>query len=56
MGDSFQGGTQVIGHSMGRKTQGVGNVKGWEAKMDHERIQDTFTYNKSGTIADPLNP
>ena len=22
--------------------------------MDHERIQDTFTYNKNKTIADPL--
>ena len=26
-----------------RKTQGAGKVKRWEDKVDHERIQDTFT-------------
>ena len=30
---------------------GEENVKGWKAKMDHERIQDIFTYNKNDTIA-----
>ena len=56
MGGSLQGGTLVIGHSTWRETQGVGNDKGWEKKMDHEGIQDTLTYNKNDTIAGPLNP
>ena len=55
MRGSFQGGTQVIGHSMGSKTQEVINVK-WEDKIDHKRIQDTFMYNKNDTIVDPLDP
>ena len=46
---SFQGGTRVIGHSTGRKSLGVGNVKHWEDKVDHECIQDIFMYNKNDT-------
>ena len=26
-------------------TQKTGIIKGWEAKQDHERISDTFSYN-----------
>ena len=55
MRGSFQGGTRVIGNSTGRKTLGVSNVKGWEDKMDHERIQDTFTYNKNDDPGTPTN-
>ena len=53
---SFQGGTRVTGHSTQRTTQGVSSLKGWEAKMDHKQIQDTFIYNKNDTIAGPLTP
>ena len=46
----------MIDHPTRRITQGAGIVKGWEAKQVHERIPDTFTYNKSDTIAGPLTP
>ena len=29
--------------------------KGWEARTDHECMQDTFTYNKNDMIADTLD-
>ena len=41
---------------MSRKIQRVGNVNGWENKMDHGCIFHTFTYNKNDMIADPLDP
>ena len=28
-------------------------IKGWEAKQDHERIQDTLTHNKNDTTPGP---
>ena len=46
----------MIGYSTGRKTQGLGNVKGWEDKMDHESIQDSFTYKKNDTTANHWAP
>ena len=49
-----QGGTTKIDHQMGRTTQEASNFKGWEAKMDHERIQDILMY-KNDMIVDPLD-
>ena len=46
----------MIDQSTGRKTQGIGNIKRWEDKVDHERIEGTFLYNKNDTNANPLDP
>ena len=49
-----QGGTErVIKHSTQRITQASGIAKFREAKHDHERIPNTFTYNKNDAIPDP---